>query len=166
MRRSASSIDFGDIDTSARHEEGLYHEGTRFLSRLTLTLAGGRPLLLSATSRRDNLLIAADLTNPDIYLDGRVILPRGSLHLYRTKLIWQDVCYECLHVRNFIARACWTSSFPWDSPRISPISSRCGAQKRPRRGRLLEPAHGAGFVELAYEGLDLRHAAHAYRVQA
>src|SRR5688500_3962153 len=80
---------FGDIDTAARHEEGLFHEGTRYLSRLSLTLAGGRPLLLSAAARRDNLLIAADLTNPDVYLDGSVILPRGSLHIYRAKLIWQ-----------------------------------------------------------------------------
>src|SRR5688572_26465165 len=92
---------FGDIDTGARHEEGLFHQGTRFLSQYLLTLAGGRPLLLSAACRRDNLLVAADLTNPDIYLDGRVVLPRGSLHIYRSKLLWQAVCYENLHIRNF-----------------------------------------------------------------
>ena len=35
--------EFGDIDTRARQDEGLYHQGTRFLSSLTLSLAGGRP---------------------------------------------------------------------------------------------------------------------------
>ncbi|MGH8208566.1 MAG: glycogen debranching N-terminal domain-containing protein, partial [Steroidobacteraceae bacterium] len=40
--------DFGDIAAGSRHEEGLYHEGTRFLSRFALRLAGARPLLLSS----------------------------------------------------------------------------------------------------------------------
>src|SRR6185312_15060037 len=72
--------DFGDIAAGARHEEGLYHQGTRFLSRLALKLAGGRPLLLSSAVRRDNLLMGVDLTNPDVYLGGSMLLPRGSLH--------------------------------------------------------------------------------------
>lgn len=38
----------GDIDTRARQDEGLYHEGTRYLSALAFTIAGGRALLLSA----------------------------------------------------------------------------------------------------------------------
>ncbi|MGH8309169.1 MAG: glycogen debranching N-terminal domain-containing protein, partial [Steroidobacteraceae bacterium] len=89
--------EFGDIDAEARHEEGVYYEGTRFVSRFTLTLLGGRPLLLSSAVRRDNLLLGVDLTNPDVYLDGEVILPRGTLHIYRAKLIWQGVCYHRLH---------------------------------------------------------------------
>jgi glycogen debranching enzyme len=93
--------DFGDIAAGARHEEGLYHQGTRFLSRLALKLIGGRPLLLSSAVRRDNLLMGVDLTNPDIYLGGDMMLPRGSLHIYRSKLIWGAVCYEHIHVRNF-----------------------------------------------------------------
>src|SRR5882757_9726256 len=94
--------DSGDIDAHARHEEGLYHRGTRFLSQLTLTLLGTRPLLLSSAVHRDNLLMSADLTNPDVYVDDRVVLPRGSLHVYRSKLIYRDVCHERIHVRNFI----------------------------------------------------------------
>jgi glycogen debranching enzyme len=48
--------DFIDIDATARPEEGLYHGGTRFLSRLTLMLMGGRPVLLSSAVHRDNLI--------------------------------------------------------------------------------------------------------------
>src|SRR5262245_50242866 len=93
--------DFGDIDADARPEEGLYYRDTRFLSRLTLKLLAARPLLLSSAVHRDNLLLSADFTNPDVYLEQQVILPRGSLHVYRQISIWQDTCYQRFHVRNF-----------------------------------------------------------------
>src|ERR1039458_3531774 len=37
---------YGDIKPGGLGEEGLYHEGTRFLSCLVLELEGGRPFLL------------------------------------------------------------------------------------------------------------------------
>src|SRR5579883_3344073 len=58
---------FGDIGAGMHNEEGVYHRGTRFLTKLEILLANGHPLLLSSTVRRDNTLIAVDLTNPDIY---------------------------------------------------------------------------------------------------
>jgi glycogen debranching enzyme len=145
--------EFGDIDTNARQDEGLYHEGTRFLSKLSLSLAGGRPLLLSAAARRDSLLISADLTNPDIYLDGRVIVPHGSIHIFRTKLIWRGVCYERVHVRNFSREPLAVRlgiAYAADYADIFEVRG----QHRPRRGRMLDPQLGEGFAELAYEGLD------------
>ncbi len=145
--------DFGDIDATARPEEGLYHEGTRFLSQLKLTLVGGRPLLLSAAVRRDNLLMSADLTNPDVYLDDRVVLPRGSLHIYRSKLIWQGVCYERIHVRNFTREPLEITLGLHYAADYADIFEIRG-QQRPERGRMLEPRIGSSFVELGYEGLD------------
>ncbi|MGH8259097.1 MAG: amylo-alpha-1,6-glucosidase, partial [Steroidobacteraceae bacterium] len=145
--------DFGDIDAGARQEEGLYHEGTRFLSQLVLKLAGGRPHLLSSAVRRDNLLMSADLTNPDLYRGGRVVLPRGSLHIYRSKLIWKGTCYERIHVRNFTRDPldiAFEVEFAADYADIFEIRG----QQRARRGRLLESRSDDGRVELAYEGLD------------
>jgi glycogen debranching enzyme len=145
--------DFGDIDAKARREEGLYHRGTRFLSQLTLTLLGARPLLLSSAVHRDNLLMSADLTNPDVYIDDQVVLPRGCLHVYRSKLIWRDVCHERIHVRNFInepLEIALAIGFAADYADIFEIRG----QHRPRRGRLLEPRTGANFVALGYKGLD------------
>jgi glycogen debranching enzyme len=145
--------DFGDISAGARHEEGLYHEGTRFLSQLALKLAGGRPLLLSTAVRRDNILMGVDLTNPDIYLGGNLILPRGSLHIYRSKLIWEGACYEHIHVRNFTLT-------PLDIVLVLQFSAdyadifEIRGQQRAQRGRLLKPRVGADFAEMAYEGLD------------
>jgi glycogen debranching enzyme len=145
--------DFGDIAAGARHEEGLYHQGTRFLSRLALKLIGGRPLLLSSAVRRDNLLMGVDLTNPDIYLGGNMMLPRGSLHIYRSKLIWGAVCYEHIHVRNFTRMPldiALTLEFSADFADIFEVRG----EERRQRGQLHNPRVTDQGAELAYQGLD------------
>ena len=57
----------GDIQPDGPCQEGLYHEGTRFLSHLLLKLGHTRPFLLNSNVQKDNLLFIANLTNPDIY---------------------------------------------------------------------------------------------------
>src|SRR5438128_7766601 len=59
---------YGDIKPEGLGEEGLYHEGTRFLSYLVLRLGNNRPMFLSSTVKEDNDFLAVDLTNPDAYL--------------------------------------------------------------------------------------------------
>jgi hypothetical protein len=44
-----------------------------------------------------NSLLVIDLMNPDITVDGKVELPKGTLHVHRTKLLWKGVCHE--HIR-------------------------------------------------------------------
>ena len=147
--------EFGDIDARARPEEGLYCEGTRFVSGFSLTLLGARPLLLSSAVRRDNLLLAVDLTNPDVYLDGEVVLPRGTLHIYRTKLLWQGVCHERVHLRNFTRASVDISlaiAFAADYADIFEVRG----QRRARRGQMLEPRIEGNAVILGYRGLDHR----------
>ena len=61
---------------SDRGQQGLYHEGTRYLSRFRLRLNGHNPLLLSSRVKDDNELFGADLTNPDIPLDRRIMCSR------------------------------------------------------------------------------------------
>src|SRR5262245_56009021 len=48
--------DMGALETS---EQGLYHEGTRYISKFLLRLNGRRPLLLSSRVRDDNQLFGA-----------------------------------------------------------------------------------------------------------
>ena len=94
--------DIGDIDAETRSEAGLYRGGVRHLSRLTMTIAGQRPLLLAASPREDNVLLTMNLTNADVRGEGgRVVLPRGTLHITRSRYIWSGVCYEMIRVRNF-----------------------------------------------------------------
>jgi glycogen debranching enzyme len=94
--------EIADIDAEARTEAGLYRAGVRHLSRLTLTIAGLRPLLLAANPREDNVLLTVNLTNPDVRGEGgRIVLPRGTLYITRSRYIWNGVCHEMLRVRNF-----------------------------------------------------------------
>ena len=57
---------FGDVQPVGLGEQGIYHDGTRFLSRLELRIGGRRPLLLSSTVKKENDLLTVDLANPDL----------------------------------------------------------------------------------------------------
>src|SRR5689334_19985574 len=85
---------YGDIHQVLPGPQGLYHEGTRFLSRFELLLGTQRPMLLSAMVKEDNALVRVDLTNPDMMLEGEQPVPRGTLHLCRTRFLWQGTCHE------------------------------------------------------------------------
>jgi len=145
--------DFGDVDAEARYEEGLYHAGTRYLSRLTFTIASHRLLLLSSTVRRDNVVMGVDLTNPDLYVNGSLVLPRGTLHLNRQKFLWHGVCYELIRIRSFALTAVTVDlsvRFAADFVDIFEVRG----QRRLGRGKLLEPRTESRRVVLGYEGLD------------
>src|ERR1043165_1879187 len=93
---------FGDVQPGGLGEQGIYHDGTRFLSRLELRLGGRRPLMLSSTVKKENDLLTVDMATPDLKDEsGQIVLPRGTLHLFRTKLLWRSCCYERLRVTNF-----------------------------------------------------------------
>src|SRR5206468_8378019 len=79
---------FGDIETFGTGELGLYYQDTRFLSRLTLRLGKDRPLLLSSTVREDNAVMAVDATTPDTWQDSEIVIPRGTVHVFRSKILW------------------------------------------------------------------------------
>src|SRR5712675_2410338 len=57
---------YGDIELGGLGEEGIFFDGTRFLSELSLFVGNQSPLLLSSTVREDSSLFTADLTNVDI----------------------------------------------------------------------------------------------------
>jgi glycogen debranching enzyme len=145
----------GDIDSTQRAEDGVFNRGTRYLSCLKLSLLRSRALLLSSTVRRDNVLLAADLTNPDIFGGGHLLLPRGTLHIYRTQFLWQDVLHLRIRVRNFALTPVeigFTLEVGADYADIFELRG----QKREHRGVLLPPRIGAdnsGLV-LEYHGLD------------
>src|SRR5262245_35610484 len=80
---------YGDIVPVKGAAEGLYHCDTRYLSHLELRLNGQRPLLLSSTVRDDNAVLIVDLTNPDLFVEGELFLPRDTLHLQRLRFLWQ-----------------------------------------------------------------------------
>lgn len=88
---------FGDIRAFGTGEHGLYHEDTRFLSHLELTINGLRPLFLGATVKERHNLLIVELMNPDLAIGGAVQVPKGEIHVFRAKLLWEAACHE--HIR-------------------------------------------------------------------
>jgi glycogen debranching enzyme len=145
---------FGDIQPVGLGEQGIYHDGTRFLSRLELRIGGRRPLLLSSTVKKENDLLTVDLATPDLKDEtGQLVLPRGTLHVFRTKFLWRSCCYERLRVSSFATTAVDVElalSFNADYADIFEVRG----SKRERRGTRHEPVVERGRVTLSYEGLD------------
>lgn len=132
---------------------GLFHEDTRHLSWFELKLGGQRPLLLSSTVKRDNLLLAVDLTNSAAYSTGEGTLPADTLHVFRSRFLWNGVCYERIKVVNFNpfrARVSFSLTFDADFADIFEIRGT----KRARRGVRLRTRVEDSAVVLGYKGLD------------
>src|SRR5437763_11757219 len=144
---------FGDVETFGTGELGLYYQDTRFLSRLTLKLGKDRPLLLSSTVREDNAVIAVDATNPDVWRDGEIVIPRGTVHIFRSKILWDKACHERLRIHNY-GRALITFTFfvEFDADFLDIFELR--GTTRERRGCRLKTQVAQDHVILAYEGLD------------
>jgi glycogen debranching enzyme len=144
----------GDILSDEAADHGLYHAGTRFLSRFELLLGRRRPLFLNSTISEDNTMLAVDLTNPDVVRGDRVVLPRGSLHLFRARTIRDGQCLERLRVSNHALEAVQVPlAVRFDADFRDVFEVR--GTHRARRGRRLE--EGATLSDatlLRYEGLD------------
>jgi glycogen debranching enzyme len=147
----------GNIDSELHYDEGLYFKGTRHLSKLRLSLSLfeslAKPHLLSSSVRADNVLLAADLTNPDVYASGRVVVPRGSMHLSRRIFLWQGILYQQILVHSYgrgTIRAGLILEFDADYVDIFEVRG----QERLNRGSA-EPARPEkDQLTLGYRGLD------------
>jgi glycogen debranching enzyme len=144
---------YGDVKPGGLGEEGLYHEGTRFLSCLVLELEGARPVFLNSTVRDENDQLTVALTNPDLLRDGAMRVPLGTLHLALKKFLWRGVCYQQLRVKNHgldPVTTCLRLHFAADYADIYEVRG----MKRSARGEDLpaEVVHDA--VVLGYRGRD------------
>src|SRR5213083_1558849 len=146
---------FGDIETFVTGEPGLYYQDTRFLSRLTVRLGKDRPLLLSSTVREDNAVLAVDATNPDVCRNSETVIARGTIHFFRSKILWEKTCQERLRIHNY-GRAAVEFSFAIELDADFADIFELRGTKRERRGRRVETAVKGDRLVLAYEGLDER----------
>ena len=142
----------GDMVPAEGGEQGLFHDGTRHLSRFELLVGPGRPLLLSSTISDDNVVFSADLTNADVRLDGAVVLPHGEVHLLRSRLLHEGGYVERFRASNFAQHAIelpLTVRFDADFADIFEVRGT----RRARRGERL-PDEGGPHAVLRYVGLD------------
>jgi glycogen debranching enzyme len=90
----------GDIEPDGLGEQGLYHEGTRFLSCLSLDLHGELPFILNSTVRQENDQLVVVLSNSDLLDDGRIAVPFGTLCLTARTFLWKAAGYRQIQVIN------------------------------------------------------------------
>ena len=139
----------GDIGASSGDPDGLFHGDTRFLSRLELLLNDEHPLLLGSNVRDDNTMLAVDLTNPDYYENGEIVLRKDIVHIARTIFLWDGAAYQRLALRNHGDRPVnlrLRLSFGSDFADLFEVRG----MRRPRRGRATSAvsAVGSGRAQL------------------
>ena len=144
--------DVGDIGAEPGSEQGLYHRGTRYLSRLEVLISNCRPLLLSATVTDDNVVFVADLTNVDVRRGDQVDIPHGEIHLFRARVLGDGFSVERLRICNYGRR---TIEIPlhirFDADFADIFEVR--GTRRVRRGTRLPDAVSDEYL-FGYVGLD------------
>jgi glycogen debranching enzyme len=143
----------GDIGASAGGPDGLFNADTRYLARLELVLDDVQPLLLGSNLRDDNSALTVDLTNPDIYRNGRIVLQKDMLHIVRTVFLWRGTAYQRVGLQNHGENpASFDLTLLFDNDFADLFEVR--GEKRPRRGTGSSKLLGAADVLLDYKGLD------------
>lgn len=143
---------FGDIYQIGRGVQGIYHKGTRFLSRLELMINGQRPLFLSSNISEKNDLLMVDLTNKT-YEENGSIVKCDTLHILRTKFLWRESSYESIKISNFgmeKIRARISMQFDAD---FSDIFEVRGTERK-QRGEKTGLSHQQDILTIGYIGLD------------
>jgi len=142
---------YGDIETVGQGQLGIFYVETRHLSRMTLRFDGQTPLLLASTVRDDNAFLSVDLTNfgtgtqPDI--------PRGAVHLYRSKFLDEGICYEQFRLTNYgLTPVEFSLSFEFGADFADIFEVR--GTERHQKGRFQSTRVESDKVALNYLGLD------------
>jgi glycogen debranching enzyme len=144
---------FGDMRPIPSGEEGLYLDGTRFLSTFMLYLDGFRPLILGSTVRDDNDQLIVTLTNPDLFVDDELCLPANSLHISKRVFLLDAVCYVEIRVENYsdqLVDPVLMLSVAADFKDIYEVRGMA----REKHGDLREPLVEDDKITLGYMGLD------------
>jgi glycogen debranching enzyme len=143
----------GDIHQVGSGTQGIYHNGTRYLSRMELAVDGRRPLLLSASPREDNQVLVVDLTNPDLTLEGQPVIKQDTIHIQRLKFLWQSKYHEKIKLLNFgmqTVRFEIEIDFQADFSDIFEVRGIT----REKRGKKFHMVREDGYMVFSYEGLD------------
>jgi glycogen debranching enzyme len=143
----------GDIGAASGGADGLFHNDTRYLSQFELRFNGESLLLLGSNVRDDNSALSADLTNPDIYADGHIVLEKDTVHVVRATYVWRKTAYQRLAIKNHGDRAIsfeLVFNFASDFADIFEVRG----MQRQRRGIAHRPQTDSDEVLLKYEGLD------------
>ncbi|HZO23728.1 MAG TPA: amylo-alpha-1,6-glucosidase [Steroidobacteraceae bacterium] len=143
----------GDIQ-GGRHD-GLFTSDTRFLSRFELQVGERRPSLLGAALSQDSTLFTAHLTNLPLPALGEGSVPKGVIHVERSRTLSRSRVFERLRLKNFSERAAQVPIGFTLSADFADIFEVQGATRK-ERGVLLPTRRTANQLALGYRGLDDR----------
>jgi glycogen debranching enzyme len=142
-----------DIGASPGGPDGIFFNDTRYLAHLEMLLNGKHPLLLGSNIRDDNSILTVDLTNPDIYLDQKLVQRKDILHIVRTIFLWRGAAFQRLRMQNH-------GDVPFDVQLSLTFASdfadlfEVRGLRRERRGTSTTDICGETEVALKYLGLD------------
>src|SRR5690349_16185199 len=143
----------GDIGASAGGPDGLFNADTRYLARLEMVLDEVQPLLLGTNLRDDNSALTVDLTNSDVYRNGRLALQKDALHIVRSIFLWRATAYQRIGLQNHGDRpASFDLTLLFDSDFADLFEVR--GEKRKRRGIGSSKLSSPADVLFEYKGLD------------
>lgn len=144
---------YGDVIVGPGTADGLYHQDMRHLSRLVLTIDGMRPLLLNSAIQDDNGLLKVDLTNPDLWDRKSLTLPKDTVHIIRSKYIFDATCFERIAVKNMdVQTHSFRVSLAFDADFADMFEVR--GHERERRGKRTSEVSAADEIVFSYQGLD------------
>ena len=144
---------YGDIQHIGIGDHGLYHAGTRFLSQYELSINQRRPLLLNSTVISDNSIMTVDVTTPDLFEGDKHIVPKGTLHVFRSKVICNNVYHEHIRVQNFSgSQTSVTLEFVFNAD-YNDIFQVRGIHRK-ESGEMLATTYDNNEIVMGYHGLD------------
>jgi glycogen debranching enzyme len=88
----------GELNPVTHPDSGIFHRGTRHVSRLQLLLWRRPPTVLSSTERGEVGLHVSHLSNEN---EGGTAPSRGSVHLERSTLVTPSACLQQLSFTSF-----------------------------------------------------------------
>lgn len=144
----------GDIKMLGEQIQGIYHNGTRYLSDMELRINGLRPLLLRSSVKEQNEMLTIDLTNPAMNEPGEPCIPKDTLYIGRSKFLMNAVCYEQIRLSNYGIREINFQIRLSLAADFKDIFEVRGIQRN-RTGEIYEITHGPNqSIRISYMGLD------------
>src|SRR5581483_10778757 len=95
----------------------------------------------------------ADLANLDVSKSGSVAIHRGTLHLLRSRFLWQSAAYEELEFVNYGMQTLQVPLSILFAADFADIFEIRGTP-REQKGTQLHEESGENWIVLAYQGLD------------
>lgn len=90
----------GDIRSFKNDVQGIYHNDTRYVSRLELKVNGERPRLLSSTIKAENEVLSIDLAAHLTEEENGVVIQREMIHLHRSQFVLDGLFHEKIDLVN------------------------------------------------------------------